>query len=317
MKGFPILLLASALAFSLTASAQEQAKPEETPGIAVENVIVTAPALRSERALDNFIIAHSKPTQWLGKIARWKNGICPLAVGLSPRLNTYISQRIIRVAMMTGAPLDKGETCRPNILVIATDQPQTFLDFMSTKRPGLLGAHYISQRQKIATMTLPVQAWYSTATEDFNGFISADLPSWELGYGVMSSSYAAGSASGYMGIVGARVSGSRLGDGLKSQLSTAVILVDTQKIAGQQIGPLADYIAMLALSQGQSYGTCQNVPTINNLMASGCAAEMKPAALTDIDATYLRGLYKMDAGQSYLGERSSIVFEMKKELGGY
>jgi hypothetical protein len=25
----------------------------------------------------------------------------------------------------------------------------------------------------------------------------------------------------------------------------------------------------------------------------------------------------MDAGQSYRGERSSIVFEMKKELGGY
>jgi hypothetical protein len=316
MKRF-FILLASVLAFPLAASAQEQAKPKETPGIAVENVIVTAPALRSERALDNFIIAHSKPTQWLGKIARWKNGICPLAVGLSPQMNLYISQRIIRVAMMTGAPLDKGETCRPNILVIATDQPQAFLDFMSTKRPALLGPHYISQRQKIATMTLPVQAWYSTATEDFYGFISADLPSWDLGYGAMSSSYVAGSASGGMAGMGAHVSGSRLGDGLKSELSTAVILVDTRKIAGQQIGPLADYIAMLALSQGQSYDTCQDVPTINNLMASGCAAEMKPAALTDIDATYLRGLYKMDAGSSYLGERSSIAFEMKKELGGY
>ena len=318
MKGFPILLaaLAPVLVFSLTASAQQEAKPAEpAPGIAVENVIVTAPALRTERALDNFIIAHSTPTLWLGKIARWKNGICPLAVGLSPKMNLYISQRIIRVAMMTGAPLDKGETCRPNILVIATDQPQAFLDFMSTKRPGLLGAHYISQRQKIATMTLPVQAWYSTATEDFYGFISADLPSWEHGYGVMSSDYVPGSASNIL--PGAHVSGSRLGDGLKSELSTAIILVDTPKIAGQQIGPLADYIAMLALSQGQSYDTCQSVPTINDLMAAGCAAEMKPIALTDIDATYLRGLYKMDAGQSYRGERSSIVFEMKKELGGY
>jgi hypothetical protein len=318
MKRFIVLLLASALSFSFTASAQQETKPAEPgpgPGVGVESVIVTAPALRTEKALDNFIIAHSTPTQWLGKIARWKNGICPLTVGLSSKLNLYISQRIIRVAMMTGAPLDKGETCRPNILVIATDQPQTFLDFMSTKRPALLGAHYISQRKRIATMTLPVQAWYSTATEDFYGFISADLPSGQLGYGVMSSGYVAGSASGY--ILGSHASGSRLGDGLKSELSTAIILVDTRKIAGQQIGPLADYIAMLALSQGQSYDTCQDVPTINNLMASGCAAEMKPAALTDIDATYLRGLYKMDAGQSYRGERSSIAFEMKKELGGY
>jgi hypothetical protein len=312
VKSFTILLLASVVAFSLAASAQEQTAPAEpAPEIGVENVIVTAPALRTERALENFIIAHSAPTPWLGKIARWKKGICPLTVGLSPRLNLYISQRILRVAVMTGAPLDKGETCRPNILVVATDQPQALLDFVSTKRPALLGFHYKSQRQRIATMTLPVQAWYSTATEDFRGFISGDLPSWDLGYGVMSSSF------GTLGFGSTSVSGSRVGDGLKSELTTAIILLDQGKITGQQIGPLADYIAMLALSQGQSYDTCQNVPTINNLMATGCAAEMKPAALTDIDATYLRGLYKMDAGKSFLGQRGSISFEMKKELGGY
>jgi hypothetical protein len=300
---------------ALSASAQEQQTPQTTqqqtavtPENAVENVIVTQPRLRSEKALSNFVITHSAATPWLGKIARWKKGICPLTVGLSPRLNLYISQRILRVALMTGAPLDKGETCRPNILVVATDQPQALLDFVSTKRPALLGFHYKSQRQRIATMTLPVQAWYSTATEDFYGFISADLPSWDLGYGVMSAS---GAPQGY------HASGSRIGDGLKSELSTAIILVDQAKVTGQQIGPLADYIAMLALSQGQSYDTCQDVPTINNLMASGCAAEMKPAALTDIDATYLRGLYKMDAGKSFLGQRGSIAFEMKKELGGY
>jgi hypothetical protein len=308
MKGFPILLLASALAFSLTASAQEQPKPEEPqPGTAVENVIVTAPALRTERALDNFIIAHSTPTPWLGKIARWKTGICPLTVGLPDRFDQYISQRILRFAVMAGAPRAPDDRpCRPNILVLATPQPQAILDFMSTKRPALLGAHYISQRQKIATMTLPVQAWYSTATEDFRGFIVADLPSRALGYGVMGG-----------GFPSLYVSGSRTGDGLKSEFTTAVIIVDTRKIGGQEIGPLADYIAMLALSQGQSYDTCQDVPTINNLMAANCAAGLKPSALTDIDVTYLRGLYKMDAGRSFLGQRGSIAFEMRKELGGY
>jgi hypothetical protein len=32
---------------------------------------------------------------------------------------------------------------------------------------------------------------------------------------------------------------------------------------------------------------------------------MKPNTLTDIDVTYLRGLYKMDAGSSYRGQRGS------------
>src|SRR3954468_20209715 len=210
MKILSILLLAPVLAFSLAASAQERAKPEEiSPGTAVENVIVTAPALRTEKALDNFIIAHAAPTQWLGKIARWKTGICPLTVGLPDRFDQYISQRILRFAVMAGAPRAPDDRpCRPNILVLATPEPQALLDFMRSKRPALLGPHYISQREKIATMTLPVQAWYSTATEDFRGFISADLPSRDLGYGVMSSSY------GTSGFTGAYVSGSRTGNGL-------------------------------------------------------------------------------------------------------
>jgi hypothetical protein len=52
-------------------------------------------------------------------------------------------------------------------------------------------------------------------------------------------------------------------------------------------------------------------------MAAGCGADMKPVALTDIDVTYLRGLYRMNAGMSYIGQRGSIAFNMKRTLGGY
>ena len=52
-----------------------------------------------------------------------------------------------------------------------------------------------------------------------------------------------------------------------------------------------------------------------------CAALLSlawtPYALTDIDMTYLRGLYHMAPGGTYLGERASIAYVMKKELGGY
>ena len=249
----------------------------------------------------------AEPSPLLGKIARWKTGICPLTIGLSARFNLFITQRIIRVAMMAGTPLDSREPCRPNVLILATPQPQALLDFVRAKRPALLGFHYRSQAERISTMRLPIQAWYSTATEDFDGLITADLPSGALGYGVMDP----------LGIQQVRVSGSRTGDGLKSEFTTAIILVDTSKIAGHEIGTLADYVAMLALSQAQSYDVCRDVPTITNLMASGCADGMKPDGLTDIDATYLRGLYKMDAGRSYLGERGSIAYEMKQDLGGY
>lgn len=291
-----------ALALVLPAAAQTPASPP------VESVIVTAPAQRPEDALNQFIISHAAPTPALGKIARWKTGICPLTLGLPDKFNLFVTQRIIKVAMLAGAPLDSHEPCRPNVLVLATPKPQALLDFVRAKRPALLGFHDRPRAKALATMRLPIQAWYATATEDFYGFITADLPSWDLGYGVMSAS---GLPPPY------HVSGARTGNGLKSEFNTAIIVVDTSKIAGREIGALADYVAMLALSQAASYDDCQPVPTITNLFATRCAQGAQPEGLTDIDATYLRGLYKMDAGSSLLGERGSIAFEMKKDLGGY
>jgi hypothetical protein len=308
MKSFSGLLaiLASAWAISSASAADQPTPPSQ--GLAVENVIVTEPRFRTEKALDNFIIGHAKPSPFLGKIARWKKGICPVTLGLPDKFDLYVTQRIIRVAMAAGAPLDQHEPCRPNVAVLATPQPQQLLDFIRQKRVGLLGFHYRPQAEQLATMRLPIQAWYSTATEDFMGLISADIPDGALGYGVMS-------PFGRLPFMS--VSGSRTGDGLKSEFTTAIIVVDSSKIAGQEIGPIADYIAMLTLAQGRYYDSCQDVPTITNLMAPGCEAQMKPAAITDVDMTYLRGLYRMDAGSSYIGQRGSIAFEMKKDLGGY
>ncbi len=313
------LIASAALLAASAALAQTLAQTQAPQDPTVESVIVTAPAQRPERALDDFIVTHAAPTPLLGKIARWKTGICPLTIGLSPQFNQFVTQRILRAAMLAGAPLDTAEPCRPDLLVLATAQPQALLDFIRAKRPSLLGFHYRPQAERIATMRLPIQAWYSTATEDFDGFITADLASGDLGYGVMSTHGADGGAlGGLAGLPNLRVSGNRaIGNGLKSEFTTAIIVVDTGKIAGREIGALADYIAMLALSQAETYDVCRDVPTITNLLASGCAAGTQPEGLTDIDATYLRGLYKMDAGRSYLGERASIAYVMKKELGGY
>src|ERR1700761_4806544 len=119
MKRIAALLLA----WTLSASAETTSPP-------IESVIVTAPAQRPEKALDDFIIAHAAPTPAIGKIARWKTGICPLTIGLPAKFDTFVTQRLIRTAMLAGAPLDKAEPCRPNLLVLATPQPQVLVDFV-------------------------------------------------------------------------------------------------------------------------------------------------------------------------------------------
>lgn len=299
-----IVVVLAVLAAVFPASAQTVQPP-------VESVIVTAPKERPEEQLNNFIIAHAARSPWLGKIARWKMGICPVTIGLPDKFDTFITQRIIKVAMMVGAPLDRHEPCRPNLVVLATDTPQPLLDLIRAKHSSLLGFHYRSQAERIATMTLPIQAWYSTVTEDWWGMYKSDTEGLNTAHalpGVAALPFLTGTL---------HASGMRTYDGLKSEFAIAIVVVDTRKIAGRQIGALADYIAILSLSQGQSYDACQDVPTITNLMAKDCPAAMQPSGLTDVDLAYLRGLYRMNAGMSYVGERGSIAFAMKKELGGY
>src|ERR1700754_1507987 len=135
---FTLLLAAMAPLFAFAVSAQEQgaqnAPVNASDGVAVGSVIVTAPKQRPEKALADFIISHTAPSPLLGKIARWKTGICPLTIGLPERFNFYVNQRILRVAVTAGAPLSSSEPCRPNVLVLATPEPQKLLDFIREKR---------------------------------------------------------------------------------------------------------------------------------------------------------------------------------------
>ena len=67
---------------------------------------------------------------------------------------------------------------------------------------------------------------------------------------------------------------------------------------------------------------CASLPTYvqlleTNTLMQNCGDETRPSALTDIDVAYLRGLYRMAAGGTFIGERGSIAFAMKKDLGGY
>jgi hypothetical protein len=74
-----------------------------------------------------------------------------------------------------------------------------------------------------------------------------------------------------------------LGDGLRSEFFHVVVVADLNKLAGYAIGSLADYIAMLALSQTDAFDACQELPSITNLMSVGCDTSRKTNAISDND----------------------------------
>jgi hypothetical protein len=112
----------------------------------------------------------------------------------------------------------------------------------------------------------------------------------------------------------ASVSGSRLGDGLHATFYRVTIVVDPDKLVEYELGSLADYIAMLSLTQLSALDTCQQLPSIVNMLAADCSN--KADTLTANDIAYLRGLYKMSPNLTLRSQQDEIAYQMEQKLKG-
>jgi hypothetical protein len=108
------------------------------------------------------------------------------------------------------------------------------------------------------------------------------------------------------------VTGGRLGDGLSSEFTHIVIVAEPDKLVDFEVGTVADYIAMLALSQPGSVDDCQQLPSITNILAPGCS--MSTRTITDGDLAYLRGLYKMTPAGNLQAQRGEVRYQMEQIL---
>jgi hypothetical protein len=101
---------------------------------------------------------------------------------------------------------------------------------------------------------------------------------------------------------------------MRSTLYHVLIVADPRKLPDYEVGPLADYIAMLALTQLSSLDVCQQLPSIVNILAPAC--ERKPNGITEDDLAYLRGLYKMSSAKSLVVQRNEIADRMSDAMAG-
>jgi hypothetical protein len=91
-----------------------------------------------------------------------------------------------------------------------------------------------------------------------------------------------------------------------------VIAANSSKLGDYEIGSLADYISMLALSQPKSFDDCWEVPSVTNLLSPGCEPGRKTTTLSDNDAAFLYGLYKMSTGQNIYVQRDEIRYFLER-----
>jgi hypothetical protein len=281
----------------------------ETP---TENVTVTG----SRRVLHEFTKTFAAPTQVTGKMARWERHICPLVVGQNAHYSAFITQRIKYIALAAGAPVDTEASCTPNIEIVFTTTPQDLLDAVSKDDQHYLGYFSsVAQKKALATVTRPIQAWYATETTDLKGRRRLDTGRSIVG-GTTVGNLNGLSASGDIGSNSSGTvltdmapffasTGNRLNDGIHTGFSHILIVIDSTKLAGQDIVPLSDYISMLALTQLNSLDACQDLPSIVNRMAPDCGHAVMDG-LTKYDLAYLQALYHMTTGRNMVLQRGEI-----------
>jgi hypothetical protein len=277
-----------------------------------ENVTVTG----SRRVLHEFTKTFATPTQVTGKMARWERRLCPVVVGQNPHFTAFITQRVQYVALAVGAPVNTDASCTPNIDIVFTTTPQDLLDTVSKDDQHYLGYFSsVAQKKALATVIRPIQAWYATESTDRKGRTRLDTGRSIVGGTTVGNFNALSSGNG--DIVSSSPgtaltdmppffasSGSRLNDEIHTGFRHILIVIDSTKLAGQDIVPLADYISMLALTQINSLDACQGLPSIVNRMASDCGHDVD--GLTKYDLAYLQAVYHMTTGRNMVAQRGEI-----------
>ena len=307
------MALAVALASPVAAQPAASEPASQSPPTTVGGVTVTAkpdaprkPLSPYNRAL-KFIESQGQISQ-TGTLARWDDPICPMTIGVSPDQAKFISYRVRHIADLVGAPKIRGKSCDANVEIVFTTEPQKLIDAVAAKRSAYLGFHHVAEAKPLATVTQPIQGWYLTATRGGGGAMALDIATGNMG----SIAGAPGSVDSLLNAGGSPggCAGSRLSDCRSSQFANILILVDASRLQDAKIGPIADYIALLALAQMKPVEGCGASPTVLELLSTNCADRSAPEGLTETDLSFLKGLYSAQRGVVLGLQRDQIADTM-------
>ena len=297
-------LLAAGPAFATggePASAAKAAAPSNLSGVTVTAPDKPNPAVNPA----NQFVREHLPETLSEQYPRFRDAICVKVVGLPPEFSAFVAKRVTEVAAQVHAPLAKDPACVPNVNVVFTPNPQKQLDDIAKRKDILIGFHFTSQFKTITTVNRPIQAWYVTRTRDTTGNSWLEI----------ANPCPANVGTTYSGPCGERPvgrAGSRLGNDMSAEVVHSLILADANKVAGEKIDAVADYIAVLALAKWTELGRCNRIPTILNLMADECPDA--PEAATPADLALLTGLYAVEARELGSQQRMAIAGRVQTEL---
>lgn len=290
---FPAMFAAAALALSASqtgAAASASAEPDAAePATTVEEVTVRA---AQRRTISEFVRDLSDETRE-GKLARWNKTICPATLGLPQRYGQYLNDRLGVVARDAGLKVAEPG-CRPDILIVVTDEADQLLAELAAEHKDLFAARRWSYERTSAG-----------GSQSFESFIQTPRPVrwWHVAESVP--------ADGQPFLDDGRtvrVQPSRLRATMREDFAFVIIVVDAKLARGVTYQALSDYVAMAALAQLNPNVSVDSVPTVLNVFDDLEAGRTPAEGLTEWDRAYLKGLYAArDDAPDSRSQRGRIV----------
>ena len=299
----------------VAALAQPAPPPVEKSSTTVATVTVTAAPKPKviEKQTFTFVQGYAAAQNpEVGQIGRWHDPVCVQVVGL-PQADqaAMIKTRIENVAKAVGVPA-AGANCTANVEIVITDQPQHIMDIVAERHEYLLGYYHVHDHDRLKKVTRPIQAWYVTATKG-NGEGASVLALNGLGQYAQFRTEVIDDPRNVppVGCADSRLTSSCL----ESEFNNVFIVADSKALEGKELGLVADYMVMLALSEPRSLDGCGAMSSVIDLLAKpACPGRDAPDGLTPSDAAYLTSLYAADLEAKKAVEQTDIASRMAKIL---
>jgi hypothetical protein len=246
-----------------------------------------------------------------GQLARWSNPICTKTLGLQAAANDFIDTRIRTVANTVGAPSGISG-CKPNVIIlIAADADGLTKRIVKAQASALSTGRWGTDKAALfalQTAQTPVRWFYIADTEqNLNGAVNIS-PGVFAAAGIGSGLDVFDQGAGIGPKMWGNVLPSRLSSSGEESFSRTLILVNSHAIDDLQLGQVADYLAMVALSPVRMNASFSGINTVLGLFQ----AAVKPIGLTSWDRDYLSGLYKSASQTSVAGQVSHVVDWMEQ-----
>jgi hypothetical protein len=283
-----------------SAPAAPVAAAPERPGKPLPQVTIEAQRADLGHRLSAYVANITRTTARDEALQRWRAPLCPLVAGLGRDKAEFILQRLSQIAKAASAPLD-AENCQANLAIIVTSTPEVLLKAWGEHRSAFAGVHGTPAAfSRFRNKPRPIRVWYN---RDFGSpDDSPILPgSMRMGNGLSNLPSSSGNFTGSKMLV-------------KNLLvfTSVAVIVDARQIVGLEIGQLADYIAMISLTETDLDAPLGNAPTILRLFDARAAGTPLPTGLSSWDQSFLRALY--NTSLSRITQRSVIADKMMLDL---